>query len=131
MLARLGQAAIELLDAWLAWGRRCRLAPLVKLTKTIKTQCPGIEAAIQHGLSDARIEQVNTQASALRAAMVIEHGVHPLLPLPTLGHERGEQPDAGAEIQELVRRDPASRQPRSHQQLPHGAAQRTELKEHP
>ncbi len=51
----------SLLDAWLAWARRCRLAPFVKLAKTITQQRPGIEAAIRHGLSNARIEQVNTQ----------------------------------------------------------------------
>jgi transposase len=45
------QDAIELLDAWLAWARRCRLAPFVKLAKTITKQRPGIEAAIQHRLS--------------------------------------------------------------------------------
>ena len=28
------QEAVELLDAWLAWARRCRLAPFVKLAKT-------------------------------------------------------------------------------------------------
>jgi transposase len=53
--------AILLLDAWLAWARRCRLEPFVKLAKTITKQRPGIEAAIRHGLSNARIEQVNTQ----------------------------------------------------------------------
>ena len=55
------EEAIVLLDAWLAWARRCRLAPFVKLAKTITEQRPGIEAAIKHGLSNARIEQVNTQ----------------------------------------------------------------------
>ncbi|HCT77073.1 MAG TPA: ISL3 family transposase [Micromonosporaceae bacterium] len=55
------QEAVELLDAWLAWARRSRLAPFVKLAKTITSQRPGIEAAIQNGLSNARIEQVNTQ----------------------------------------------------------------------
>ncbi|MCA1678358.1 MAG: ISL3 family transposase [Actinobacteria bacterium] len=55
------EEAVELLDAWLAWARRCRLAPFVKLAKTITKQRPGIEAAIRHGLSNARIEQVNTQ----------------------------------------------------------------------
>jgi transposase len=53
--------AVELLDAWLAWARRCRLPPFVKLAKTITKQRPGIEAAIRHGLSNARIEQLNTQ----------------------------------------------------------------------
>jgi transposase len=55
------QQATRLLDAWLAWARRCRLAPFVKLARTITAQRPGIEAAIEHGLSNARIEQVNTQ----------------------------------------------------------------------
>jgi transposase len=53
--------ALELLDAWLRWARRCRLAPFVKLANTITKQRPGIEAALRHGLSNARTEQVNTQ----------------------------------------------------------------------
>ena len=53
--------AIALLDAWLRWARRCRLDPFVKLARTITEQRPGIEAALQHGLSNARVEQVNTQ----------------------------------------------------------------------
>jgi transposase len=55
------QHALELLDAWLTWARRCRLAPFVKLAKTITKQRPGIEAALRHGLSNARTEQINTQ----------------------------------------------------------------------
>lgn len=55
------KVAVRLLDAWLAWARRSRLAPFVKLANTITKQRPGIEAAIRHGLSNARIEQVNTQ----------------------------------------------------------------------
>ena len=55
------EQAIELLDAWLSWAQRCRLAPFVKLARTIRAQRPGIEAAIQNGLSNARVEQINTQ----------------------------------------------------------------------
>ena len=55
------EQALELLDAWLKWTRRCRLAPFVKLAKTITKQRPGIEAALRHRLSNARTEQVNTQ----------------------------------------------------------------------
>ena len=43
------EQAIVLLDAWLAWARRCRLEPFVKLARTITDQRAGIEAAIQHG----------------------------------------------------------------------------------
>jgi len=54
-------AAIGLLDEWIAWARRCRLAPFVKLAKTITAQHAGVVAAIKHGLSNARVEAINTQ----------------------------------------------------------------------
>ena len=53
--------AIALLDAWIAWARLCRLPSFVKLAKTISAQRPGIVAAIEHGLSNARVEAINTQ----------------------------------------------------------------------
>jgi transposase len=54
-------AAIALLDGWIKWARRCRLAPFVKLARTITEQRAGILAAIEHGLSNARVEAINTQ----------------------------------------------------------------------
>jgi transposase len=54
-------AAIGVLNAWLQWARRCRLEPFVRLARTIRDQRAGIEAAIRHRLSNARVEQVNTQ----------------------------------------------------------------------
>jgi transposase len=53
--------AIGTLDAWLKWAWRCRLAPFVKLARTIRDQRAGIQAALRNGLSNARTEQVNTQ----------------------------------------------------------------------
>ncbi len=53
--------AIALLDRWLRWARRCRLEPFVRLARTITDRRPGIVAAIEHGLSNARIEQANTR----------------------------------------------------------------------
>jgi transposase len=53
--------ATGVLDAWLTWAWRCRLAPFVKLARTIRDQRAGIEAALRHGLSNARVEQINTQ----------------------------------------------------------------------
>ena len=53
--------AIRLLDEWIAWARRCRLPAFVKLAKTITAQRAGIVAAIEHGLSNARVEAINTQ----------------------------------------------------------------------
>jgi transposase len=54
-------AATALLEAWLKWARRSRLQPFVKLARTITDQRAGILAAIQHGLSNARVEAINTQ----------------------------------------------------------------------
>jgi transposase len=54
------QTAIKLLDRWIAWAKRCRLPSFMKLAKTITLQRPGIAAAIEHQLSNARIEAANT-----------------------------------------------------------------------
>jgi transposase len=53
-------AAITLLDAWLKWARRCRLEPFQKLARTVTEQRDDIIAAIQNGLSNARVEAINT-----------------------------------------------------------------------
>lgn len=53
--------ATALLDAWLAWAARSRLPAFVKLARTLKAQRVGILSAIEHGLSNARVEQINTQ----------------------------------------------------------------------
>jgi len=54
-------AAIALLDGRIRWARRCRLAPFVKLARTITKRRTGIVAAIKHSLSNARVEALNTQ----------------------------------------------------------------------
>ncbi len=83
-----------LLDDWIAWARRCRLAPFVKLAKTITKQRAGIIAAIKHGLSNARVEAINTQirmitrrafgfhspAALIALAMLSLSGLCPALP---------------------------------------------------
>ena len=53
--------ALVLLDAWLKWARRCRLEPFVKVARRISEQHQMIEAAITNKLSNAAVEQVNTQ----------------------------------------------------------------------
>jgi transposase len=55
------RAAIALLDGWIKWARRSRLPPFVRLARTITEQRTGILATIQHGLSNARVEAINTQ----------------------------------------------------------------------
>ena len=87
-------AAIALLDAWLAWARRCRIASFVKLAKTISDHYLGIVATLTHRLSNARTEAINTtlrlicrraygfhSADALIAlAMLTVGGLRPPLP---------------------------------------------------
>lgn len=53
--------ALALLNGWLKWARRCRLEPFVKLARRITEQRARVEAALRHQLSNARVEQVNTQ----------------------------------------------------------------------
>ena len=55
------EQALALLDAWLKWARRSRLQPFIKLARRITDQRSKVEAALRHNLSNARVEQVNTQ----------------------------------------------------------------------
>jgi len=56
---------VALLDAWVSWARRCRIPAFVALAKTVAAHRAGIVAALQHGLSNARVESVNTKLRVL------------------------------------------------------------------
>ncbi len=77
-------AAIALLDKWIAWARRCRLAPFIKLAKTITKQRLGIVAAIEHGLSNARVEAINTQIRMITRRAFGFHSAGALIALAML-----------------------------------------------
>ena len=47
------------LDRWIQWARRSRLAPFVKLARTITEYRASIAAALRYGLSNARVERGN------------------------------------------------------------------------
>ena len=86
--------AIVLLDGWLSWARRCRIPSFTKLAKTIKAHRASIEATLRLGLTNARIEAVNTTlrllvrraygfhsaAAMIALAMLVCGGLRPLLP---------------------------------------------------
>jgi transposase len=78
------EAAIKLLDEWIAWARRCRLAPFVKLARTITAQRAGIAAAIEHGLSNARVEAINTQIRMITRRAFGFHSAGALIALAML-----------------------------------------------
>lgn len=78
------KAAVRLLDQWLSWARRCRLAPFVKLARTITDQREGITAAIRHGLSNARVEAINTQIRLITRRAFGFHSANALIALAML-----------------------------------------------
>ena len=53
-------AVVELAQ-WIGWARRCRIPEFVELQRSIVTHQDSILAAIEHGLSNGRIESVNTK----------------------------------------------------------------------
>jgi transposase len=55
------EVADEALDVWIGWARRCRIPVFVDLQRRIVKHRAAILAAIEHGLSNGRIESVNTK----------------------------------------------------------------------
>lgn len=53
--------ATDALDVWIGWARRCRIPAFVDLQRRIVKHRTSILAAIEHSLSNGRIESVNTK----------------------------------------------------------------------
>jgi transposase len=53
--------AKDALEVWVNWARRCRIPAFVDLQRRIVKHRASILAAIEHGLSNGRIESVNTK----------------------------------------------------------------------
>jgi transposase len=84
----------EALEIWISWARRCRIPAFIDLQRRIVKHKAQILAAIEHGLSNGRIESVNTKIrlitriafgfrspQALIALAMLNLGGHrPLLP---------------------------------------------------
>ncbi len=62
------------LEAWLAWASRSRLKPFVKHARTIRKHKQGVLAAIKLGLSNGRLEALN---SKIRLLSHRAYGFHP------------------------------------------------------
>ena len=76
--------ARSLLGGWIAWARRCRLEPFVKLAKTIKHYQPLILNAVRHGLSNARSEATNTHLRLLTRRAYGYHSPEALIAMADL-----------------------------------------------
>ena len=77
-------AAVALLDHWLAWARRSRLAPFVRLARSIRSHQATIVSTLQYGLSNARVESVNTRIRLLTRIAFGFHSSHPLIAMVLL-----------------------------------------------
>ena len=69
------------LDAWLAWASRSKLAPFVRLARTLRAHRDGILAAIRLGLSNGRLEGLNSQVRLISHRSFGFHSAAPLIAL--------------------------------------------------
>ena len=69
------------LDAWLAWASRSRLDPFVRLARTIRRHREGILAAIELGISNGRLEGLNSRIRLISHRSFGFHSAHPLIAL--------------------------------------------------
>ncbi|MBA3429821.1 MAG: transposase [Actinobacteria bacterium] len=98
------------LTAWLAWASRSKLKPFVKLARTLRARRDGILAAIRLGLSNGRMEGLNSKVRLLSHRSFGFHGPKPLIALiyrcctglggraaaaPLEQEREGEEPVAG------------------------------------
>lgn len=60
-----GEEGKEALDRWISWARRCRIPVFVELGAKIKRHQVAIDAALEHGMSNALIESTNTKIRLL------------------------------------------------------------------
>ncbi len=88
------QEAKQALHRWISWARRCRIPAFVKLQRRILKHRDSILAAIQHGLSNGRIESVNTKIRLITRVAFGFHSPEPLIALAmlTLGGHRPTLP---------------------------------------
>ena len=69
------------LDAWLAWATRSRLKPFVRLARTLRQHRDGILAAIRLGLSNGRLEGLNSKIRLISHRAFGFHSADPLIAL--------------------------------------------------
>jgi transposase len=82
--------AVQALDRWIGWARRCRIPAFVALQTRIVKHKASILAAIEHGLSNGRIESVNTKIRLITRVAFGFRSPEPLIALAMLnlgGHK--------------------------------------------
>jgi transposase len=69
------------LDAWIAWAARSKLAPFVKAARTLRAHRDGILSAIPLGLSNGRLEGLNSRVRLISHRSFGFHSAAPLIAL--------------------------------------------------
>lgn len=87
-------AAVEALDRWIGWARRSRIDVFVDLQRRVARHRDQIVAAIEHGLSNGRIESVNTKIRLITRMAFGFHSPDALIALTmlSLGGHRPQLP---------------------------------------
>jgi len=67
------------LDAWLAWAQRSRLAPFIRLARTVRRHLDGILAFIPSRLTNARLEGMNNKVRLISHRAFGFHSAQPLI----------------------------------------------------
>lgn len=73
--------AEEHLDSWLAWASRSKLKPFVKLARTVREHREGILEAVRLGLSNGRLEGLNSKVRLISHRSFGFHSAAPLIAL--------------------------------------------------
>jgi transposase len=76
--------AVTALDRWIGWARRCRIPAFVDLARRIVRHRDAIEVAIEHRLSNALVESVNTKLRLITRMAFGFHDPHALIGLAML-----------------------------------------------
>lgn len=79
-----GDAAVAALDRWLAWARRCRIAPFVALAQRIGGYRTQIVATLHYRLTNALVESLNTKIRLITRRAFGFRNVHALIALARL-----------------------------------------------
>ena len=76
--------ALELLDEWLDWAVRSRLQPFVDLAHRVAQHIDALVATLEHRLSNALVEAVNTRIRLIIRRAYGFHSAQPLIALAML-----------------------------------------------
>lgn len=74
-------AAAAYLEDWLSWASRSKLKPFVRLARTIREHRDGVIAAVRLGLSNGRLEGLNSKVRLISHRSFGFHSAAPLIAL--------------------------------------------------